>query len=108
MNVDTCVALIREDLSQARKQRDELTVKTLSSVLNAIDNASAVALGGSTALNEVERRLVSPGDLENIISSEIAELERAVELYRLSNVSDLANEMSLQVEILQRLQARIT
>lgn len=79
------VATLHKDLLKARKARDTITSEALQSVIGAIDNAGAVPVNkeidsvgvGST---ETLRRELSVQDIQDIIASEITEMQQAIDI----------------------------
>ena len=82
MTTETLVANIRSDLLEARKERDVIKSQTLLSLVNAIDNASAVDTPSDTNATEVARRLLTVDDVKEIIKNEINEMQEASETYK--------------------------
>ena len=99
MNSDTYIANIRNDLLQARKQRDVVKSQTLLSVLNAIDNASAVDALPDSGVTEVARRELSVEDVRRIIRSEADEIREALEIYRGVDTEQVA-ELDVKLAVL--------
>lgn len=99
MNSDTYIANIRNDLLQARKQRDTVKSQTLLSVLNAIDNASAVDALPDSGVTEVARRELSVEDVRRIIRSEADEIREALEIYRGVDTEQVA-ELDVKLAVL--------
>ncbi len=99
MNSDTYIANIRNDLLQARKQRDVVKSQTLLSVLNAIDNASAVDVLPDSGVTEVARRELSVEDVRQVIRSEANEIREALEIYRGVDAKQVA-ELDVKLAVL--------
>lgn len=99
MNSDTYIANIRNDLLQARKQRNVVRSQTLLSVLNAIDNASAVDVLPDSGVTEVARRELSVEDVRQIIRSEADEIREALEIYRGVDTEQVA-ELDVELAVL--------
>lgn len=99
MNSDTYIANIRNDLLQARKQRNVVRSQTLLSVLNAIDNASAVDVLPDSGVTEVARRELSVEDVRQIIRSEADEIREALEIYRGVDTEQVA-ELDVKLAVL--------
>lgn len=74
---------IQQDLLQARRNRDQLKVDALQSLLTRITNAEAVPVAGhhngaaGVGSTEVQRRTLSDADVQNLIQQEINELSEA-------------------------------
>lgn len=77
------IARIRDDLLQARKNHEQLTVQALQSLLARIANAEAVpadSIAGDTVgvgATEAPRKLLSAEDVQAVIRLEIDELHEA-------------------------------
>lgn len=82
MNTETLVANIRSDLLEARKERDVVKSQALLSLVNAIDNASAVNVSSDTDTAEVARRVLTIDDVKEIIKNEINEMQEASAIYK--------------------------
>ncbi|MCA9341749.1 hypothetical protein KC952_04460, partial [Candidatus Saccharibacteria bacterium] len=82
MNTETLVAHIRSDLLAARKERDAVRSQALLSLVNAIDNASAVDTPIVISVTEVARRVLSVEDVKQIIRNEINEMQEALAIYK--------------------------
>ena len=82
MNTETLVAHIRSDLLAARKERDAVRSQALLSLVNAIDNASAVDTPIVISVTEVARRVLSVEDVKQIIRNEINEIQEALAIYK--------------------------
>jgi uncharacterized protein YqeY len=80
---------LRAALPVALKARDRATASTLRSTLAAIENAEAVDAGS-----------VRAGAVEASVRAEIAERERAAEVYEVSGRSDKAAELRSAAEAL--------
>lgn len=76
---------MKADLTRAMKARQNDTVATLRSVLAAIDNAEAVPVSETTLPsapvmgqnNEVPRKVLSAGDIRQLVQKEIDERRTA-------------------------------
>ena len=99
MNTDTYIANIRNDLLQARKQRDVVKSQTLLSVLNAIDNASAVDVLPDSGVTEVARRELSVEEVKGVIRSEADEIREALEIYKGVDAEQV-EELDLKLAVL--------
>lgn len=104
------------DLKNAMKEKNDVAVKAIRSLVSALDNAGAVAIevptnmpmaggiaGATDGLGstEVPRRELSDGEIQEIIQKEIDEIAMAIELINdpsRAGVSALAQ----QIEILER------
>ena len=82
MNTETLVAHIRSDLLATRKERDAVRSQALLSLVNAIDNASAVDTPIVISVTEVARRVLSVEDVKEIIRNEINEMQEALAIYK--------------------------
>lgn len=82
MNVEILVTNIRSDLLKARKERDAVKSQALLSLVNAIDNASAVDIPSDTNATEVARRVLTVDDVREIIKDEINEMQEASAIYK--------------------------
>ena len=102
---------LRAALPVALKARDRATASTLRSTLAAIENAEAVDAGSVRAgaveasavgigVAEAERRVLTEEDVVAIVRAEIAEQERAAEVYEASGRSDKAAELRSAAEAL--------
>ena len=94
MNTETLVAHIRSDLLTARKERDAVRSQALLSLVNAIDNASAVDTPIVISVTEVARRVLSVEDVKEIIRNEINEMQEALAIYK-----DIDTEQTEKLEI---------
>ncbi len=94
MNTETLVAHIRSDLLAARKERDAVRSQALLSLVNAIDNASAVDTPIVISVTEVARRVLSVEDVKEIIRNEINEMQEALAIYK-----DIDTEQTEKLEI---------
>lgn len=94
MNTETLVAHIRSDLLTARKERDAVRSQALLSLVNAIDNASAVDTPIVISVTEVARRVLSVEDVKEIIRNEINEMQEALVIYK-----DIDTEQTEKLEI---------
>ena len=100
MNSDTYIANIRNDLLQARKQRNVVRSQTLLSVLNAIDNASAVDVPLDSDVTEVARKELSVKDVRQIIRSEANEIREALEIYKRVDNAEQVAELDVKLAVL--------
>lgn len=102
---------LRAALPVALKARDRATASTLRSTLAAIENAEAVDAGSVRAgaveaspvgigVAEAERRVLTEEDVVAIVRAEIAERERAAEVYEASGRADKAAELRSAAEAL--------
>ena len=92
---------LRNDLLISRKARDVLAADTLRSILNAIDNASAVSITSDISLTEVPRREISREDILTIINTEIDEIKQAAEQF--IGIDDLhKSELEKKILLLQQ------
>jgi len=79
---------MQQDLRDAMKARDRLTVGVLRATLGAIANAEAVPsdarpnVGGRQEPTEVARRELSEADIAAVVEREVAELEADARVYR--------------------------
>ncbi len=96
---------IETDLMAAMRSRDMVAVKTLRSLLGALDNASAVdptsrearADGSST---EVPRHELSREEIAAIVREEIAERESSAVTYDRTGIREKADELRAGAELL--------
>lgn len=100
MNVETLVANIRRDLLVARKERNTVKVQALLSLVNAIDNASAVDVSTHANVTEVARRELSTDDVKRIIKNEINEMQEASAIYKDINAGQ-AEELEIKISMLK-------
>lgn len=100
---------LQSALTEARKARDRDAADALRSALGAIDNAEAVDTVGRPSVAEsnsdiagatqgagssdVARRELTPDDVAAIVRSQIAELDRAVDEYRVAGQSEAAERL---------------
>lgn len=100
MNAETLVANIRSDLLKARKEQDVVKSQALLSLMNAVDNASAVDTSSVTSATEVARRVLSVDDVKGLIKNEICEMQDASAIYKDINV-ELTEELQIKIAILK-------
>lgn len=108
------------DLRNALLEKDDIAVKTLRSLISALDNAEAVAVkapnslpvtatfaGATQGLGSTEaiRRELSLADIGEIIQKEIDELEETAKI--LSARSLNTEQYTQQINILKRLKDRL-
>jgi uncharacterized protein YqeY len=87
---------LRADLEKARKAKDPETVTLIRTLIAAIDNAEAIDMQASAAVNspgEVSRRILSDEEIMNIVLREGTELRAAAEDYERLGRSDEANRL---------------
>jgi len=115
MNVDFAEAFrarLRADLKNAMQQRLAVETTVIRSLIAAIDNAQAVAVGdfhekfvmrafGDKAA-EVPRRALSKGDVDALLAREIAERREAMEQYQAHGRGDAASKLLDEVVVLER------
>lgn len=113
---------LRAALNGAMRNRDVVAIAALRSVLAAIDNAEApdaahapkptdghATLAGTVAglgAAEVERRILTEGELEQLIEAEVADRDHSAETYRLSGRADMADRLKAQADTLRPYLAR--
>jgi uncharacterized protein len=101
---------IKSDLAGAMRSRDTDSVRTLRSLLGAIDNAGAMT-GGDAAeqigafSTETPRRELSSEEVRGIVESEIGERREAVVLYRDAGRPDIIGRLENEIQILVRYQS---
>jgi len=103
------------DLKNALKQKDTIAVKTIRSLMSAIDNAGAVevetpstmpmagGIAGATdglGSSEVPRKELSDEDMRQIIEEEIGEINTTIELLENHSHPQVA-ELIKQKELLK-------
>ena len=102
---------LRAALPAAMKARDRATASTLRATLAAIENAEAVDAGSVRAgaieasavgigVAEAERRALTEADVVAIVRAEMAEHQRAAEVYETSGHPDKAAELRSAAEAL--------
>ena len=96
---------LQADLKTAMKQRDQLAVTTIRALIGAIDNAGAVPVGDAPYEvevglgHDVERRQLSDEEVERIIASEHADLDRAARQYEELGQTDRAFDFRTRADI---------
>lgn len=100
MNTETLVENIRSDLLTARKERDVAKSQALLSLLNAVDNASAVDMPSDANATEVARRVLSVDDIKSIIENEIKEMQEALAIYK-DISAEKADELKIKIAALE-------
>jgi uncharacterized protein YqeY len=116
-SVDAVRARLRADLVVAMKAREGEAVSALRTALAAIDNAEAVdvraeaqvppsgpiagaqAGAGST---EMERRMLSVGEVRALLEAEIADRIEAAERYEAGGHHDRADRLRREVDVLSK------
>lgn len=78
------VVRVQSDLTAAMKQRNQVEVSTLKSLLASFSNAEAVEITNQ-ADTEVPRKELEEPDLVAIIQAEINELQQAIDQLELTN-----------------------
>ena len=107
---------LSKDLREAMKERNEIEIKTIRSLISAIDNAGAVIVEDSKIMNmsggiayatdgvgssEVPRKELSKKDIEQIIRREIDEITQTIELVKQHSQLDTGQFVE-QINILER------
>jgi len=100
MNTEVLVATIRSNLLAARKERDVVKSQALLSLMNAIDNASAVETPSDTNATEVARRELTINDVKEIIKNEVDEMQEASAIYKDIN-AEKAEELEIKIAVLK-------
>ncbi len=100
-SADTLFATIKNDLLDARKQRDLLRSQALLSLVNAIDNAGAVEGLFDAGVTEVPRRELTVDNIQKIIQDEIGEMHEARAMYGEVNNAEAA-ELKAKITILKK------
>jgi len=100
-NSQSFVNQLRKDLLNSRRARDALASDALRSVLNEIDNASAVPIPDDASITEAPRRELSLKDIISIIDTEIDEMQQAAEQF--ASVDDTRkNELDAKISLLKQ------
>jgi uncharacterized protein YqeY len=98
---------IKADLPAAMRARQTVVVATLRSLMAAIDNAGAVEQGAPSGpivgrSADVARKMLSDGDVRNIIRAEADERREALATYeRLGKTTD-ANRLREELSVIAR------
>ena len=100
MNTETLVANIRSDLLEARKQRDVVKSQALLSLVNTIDNASAVNTPIVIGATKVARQVLTVDDVKEIIKNEINEMQEASAIYKNIN-TEKTEELATKIALLK-------
>ena len=100
MGIEALVANIRSDLLKARKERDGVRSQALLSLVNAIDNASAVDIPSGTNATEVARRVLTVNDVKEIIKNEINEMQEASAIYKAID-AEKAKELEAKISVIR-------
>lgn len=95
------------DLRRAMKDRDTLTMKTLRSMLEAMDNASAVPMTAEHVpvygrSGDVPRRIVTEDDCRLIVQKEAASRQAAALEYERLGRIEAAAHVRAELEIVLR------
>ncbi len=114
--METIKKRLSTDLRKAMKDRDDLQVKAVRSLMSAIDNAEAVSVEqpknmpmaggiagatGGLGSTEVPRKELSREEIQQIIRREIEEIAKAIEL--IDNRSQPKTEqLTEQMKILEK------
>lgn len=107
---------LRRDLLQAMKQRDEIAVATIRSVLADLANAEAVTevpashslpaseapLGSAGLSNDLPRRELGPRDVLEILRTDADARRAALADYEQHGQRDRADRMRAELEIVGR------
>jgi uncharacterized protein YqeY len=98
-------ASIRDDLTAAMKLGDRDRVRTLRSLLSALDNAGSVPDDGrdpsiGVYAGEGTRNEMAPEDFRRIVQTEIGERTEAVTVYRTAGRIDIAQQIEVEIGIL--------
>jgi uncharacterized protein YqeY len=106
---------LSDDLKNAMKEKDEIAIRTIRSLISEIDNAGAVivetpkvmpmsgGIAGATdgiGSAEVPRKELSETDIKNIIKKEIEEISNTIELVKQNSQLD-TKQFTKQIEILE-------
>ena len=94
------------DLRRAMKERDMLTTMTLRSLLEAMDNASAVPMTAEHVpvygrSGDVPRRIATEDDYRLIMRNEAASRQAALEYERLGRI-DAAAQVRAELNVVMR------
>ncbi len=107
---------LSKDLREAMKERNEIEIKTIRSLISAIDNAGAIVVedpkimpmsGGiayatdGVGSTEARRKELSEKDIEKIIRIEINEIEKTIELVKQHSQLDV-RQFIQRINILER------
>ena len=107
---------LSKDLKNAMRERDEIAIKTIRSLISEIDNAGAVVvekpkvmpmsggIAGATdgiGSSEVPRRELSELDIKQIVQREIDEISKTIELVKQHSQLDTRQYIE-QIDILKK------
>lgn len=98
---------LKADLRVAMKARQHTTVTTLRSLLAAIDNAGAVELDAVAKpvvgrSGDVPRRMLTAGQVQAILQSEIAECQAALAEYQGLGKHEEVDRLDAALQVLAR------
>jgi uncharacterized protein YqeY len=115
MNVDYAEAFklqLRADLKTAMPQRRAAETSAIRSLIAAVDNAQAVAVGDLHKTyvvrefgdrgSEVPRRVLSKDDVDALLAGEIADRRKAIEQYQAHEKNDAAIKLLNEIVVLER------
>lgn len=119
---ETFMNQLRADLLEARKTKDTVRMQALKSLIARVDNAEAIPTaqtgvevdsqffaGAKSGLGstEAERKILTMQDIQNIITSEIAEIEATLNDLKDSGQGARIEELKKHTELLQNLNGTI-
>lgn len=89
------------------KDRDTLTTKTLRSMLEAMDNASAIPMTAEHVpvygrSGDVPRRIVTEDDYRRIVRNEVASRQAAAQEYERLGRIEAAAQVRAELEVVLR------
>lgn len=98
---------LRNDLRQARKDRDSLAVESIRMLLSVLDHAGAVDVGSWEASHvggptEVPRRHVTDAELLELFRAEADDYRAAAAEYRRLGQADAAADMDVRASVVER------
>lgn len=100
MDPEALIANIRSDLLAARKEQNVVKSQALFSLVNAIDNASAVDVPTDSDVTEVARHVLSADEVREIVINEIIEMQEASAMYKDNNPA-LVEEFKIKIAVLK-------
>jgi len=98
---------LRDDLRLAMKDRDTLTTLTLRSLLEAMDNASAIPMTAEHVpvygrSGDVPRRIVTEDDYRLILRNEAASRQAAAQEYERLGRIEASAQVRAELEVVMR------
>lgn len=121
MTLSQLTDAFRARLKRGLKERDQVAVAAVRSVLAALDNAQAVSALGTevetvitesfagvslgVGSSEVERRVLGVSEVAGVIEGEIAEREAAAQQYAAAGYDDHAEQLRAEVAVIREVLA---